>query len=99
MAERTGTSRYSPDLWRLEAELRVAAGDAVGDAAPPLEHALRMARGLDSRALELRALVSQARLFPDDDDVRADLGRALAAFTEGSETPDLRDGFHLLRPR
>lgn len=56
--------------------------------------AIQIASGQEARSLELRALASLTRL-QQQQGVRADaaqhLARLLDSFTEGRETPDLRD--------
>lgn len=64
-----------------------------------LQHALTVARSQDARLLELRAATSLARFWRDQD--RCDQACALLSpiygwFTEGFNTPDLRDAKALL---
>lgn len=89
---------YEPELLRLRAEVLHRQGHAEL-AAEAGRRALEVARSLHARSLELRAAVSAVR--------RAASGRERAAalddlrsvhdrFTEGFDTPDLRDAAALL---
>ena len=85
-------------LYRLRGELLLAhAGEQAAEAA--FERALAVARAQEARPLELRAAVSLGRLWRRQG--RAGDARALLAplcdwFSEGFDTPDLRDALALL---
>ncbi|MCY1058720.1 adenylate/guanylate cyclase domain-containing protein [Nannocystis sp. SCPEA4] len=71
----SGARWWEVELMRQRAEIVHAAGE-VDEAAMLLHEALELAREQGARALELRAGLSMARLFPDDPSARARL-RAL----------------------
>jgi predicted ATPase len=82
----------------LKGELLIQLGDS--EAATCFQRALEKARQGHAKALELRAAMSLARLWMSRGDVgeaRRLLEPLYASFTEGFETPDLRDAEALLR--
>jgi predicted ATPase len=92
----------------MDAELHRGVGELlqIGVAADPAAaetsfmEALAVARSQSSRTLELRAAMSLARLWRSqqrDTDARALLQPALACFTEGHGTADLREAEALLK--
>ena len=102
IATRERSLFYEPELRRLAAETRLARGDAgaEAEAEASLGLALERARSQGSRALELRAATTLGRLRQGQG--RAGEARALVAvvyegFTEGLETPDLREAAALLK--
>jgi predicted ATPase len=86
----------------LEAEAHRLRGEIVTDPATAeacFRRALDIARQQGSRSLELRAAVSLTRLARQRGchaEVRPLLAAAFAAFTEGFDTPDLREARALL---
>ncbi len=92
-----------PELHRLRGELRAQRGDraSLEQAEADFRHALALARRHEARSLELRAAASLARLEQRGGrrgDGAALLAAALAAFTEGRQTPDFQEAELLLRP-
>ena len=84
---------YEPELLRLDGALRAVAGDAAG-AEAALRRGLARAREQGSATLELRIGTDLARLLTDPvaaAGARAEVAAALAAFTEGHATRDLRE--------
>jgi class 3 adenylate cyclase/predicted ATPase len=92
-------------LW--EAELNRVTGDALGEpkrrdgeaVQAEYERAFDIARSVGSKSLELRAATSLARLWAEEDrvdDARALLTPVYEWFTEGFDTPDLKDASSLL---
>jgi predicted ATPase len=92
-------------LW--EAELNRMTGDALGEpkrrdgeaVQAEYERAFDIARSVGSKSLELRAATSLARLWAEEDrvdDARALLTPVYEWFTEGFDTPDLKDASSLL---
>ncbi|HEX9546702.1 MAG TPA: AAA family ATPase, partial [Acidimicrobiales bacterium] len=96
VSTRVGTLRTAHDLWRLEGEMRAALGEPTEQAAPPIRHAIDVARTMGSRMMEVRALTSLARLLPHDAGVRAQLSTAVASLSGGTDTPDVRDATALI---
>ena len=102
---------YAAELWRIKGELLVgkaraggkkkgAATDSVLDTARRcLERSLKIARRQEAKSLELRSLMSLARVPQKRDNsfrTHAPLRSLLASFTEGFDTKDLRDAQTLL---
>jgi len=105
VAESTLDRSYWPELWRLKGELLVAAPAVAGaapvsDAAPDcLQRAIEVARASQSRALELRAATSLARLWRTRDrdaDAQALLDPLCRWFPAGATSPDLDEARALL---
>jgi class 3 adenylate cyclase/predicted ATPase len=99
--EKTGERYHEPDIDILRAELLLMQGSAGAreEAEACFRHALDVARAQSARMLELRAALGLARLLARQDDRKS--AHALVApiyqwFTEGFETPDLRDARALL---
>lgn len=100
LVEQTGERFYLAELRRLKGDLLLArSADAAVDAERCYRDALDVARGQGAKSLELRAATSLARL-------RLQQGESAAArdalagvydwFTEGFDTPDLKDAKSLL---
>jgi predicted ATPase len=98
MVMRTGERWFAAELNRRKGKLLHDQGYCEGAEACYLE-ALRIAREQDARLWELRAAVSLARLRRDQghhDEVRGLLAPVFGWFTEGFNTPDLREAKALL---
>jgi len=85
---------WRPEQLRIRAELLLLGPGAEAEAEATLRQALDTARSQGSKVLELRAAASLARLLQRQG--RAAEGQALlseryGSFTEGLDTPDLRD--------
>lgn len=96
---RTEERWWEAELHRLRGELVLGASNDRETAQAHFERALDTARQLDLRGLELRAATSLARLWRGagrDADARGLLASVHSAFTEGADTPDLRDAAALL---
>ena len=91
---RTEVRLFEAELRRLEGELRLLAGAPEAEAEACFVEALAVARRQEARSFELRAATSLARLWRDQGR-RAEAHDLLAPiygwFTEGFDTPDLRD--------
>jgi tetratricopeptide (TPR) repeat protein len=91
---------FSADLHRLKGELSLQMSDRTEDEAEGLfRRAIEIASSQEARSLELRAATSLARLWQRQgkkDDARALLAPVYEWFTEGFDTPDLRDARALL---
>ena len=101
IAERTRERWMNAELWRLKALIvsGLRRGDARDDAETCLHRALACANEQHSRMLALRAATSLAELW-DRQGLRRKARELLApqydAFTEGFDTPDLRQAKSLL---
>ncbi len=91
---------WEAELYRLRGELlRSEAMNRGAEAEGCFRTAIEVARGQQAKSLELRAAVSLGRLWRDEGK-RAQAHRLVAEvydwFTEGFETPDLKDARSLL---
>jgi predicted ATPase len=98
--ERTGERWFEAELYRLRGEvLRRLCDDQPADAEASLLQSWEIARAQQAKAWELRAATSLARLWRDRGK-RAEARELLAPiygwFTEGFETPDLKEAKALL---
>jgi predicted ATPase len=99
IAERSDELCQKAELHRLKGELALRTGSQNGDAEDQLRQAIGTARHQRSKAWELRATTSLARLFQQQgrrDEARQMLSDAYAWFTEGFDTPDLKSAKALL---
>lgn len=103
-ARASGDSRgehwWLAEIHRLRGEILLLSADADPDEAEAcLQTALAVARHQEARSLELRAAMSLARLWRRQgktDEARALLAPIYDWFTEGFDTPDLKDAKDLL---
>jgi predicted ATPase len=96
LARQTDEGLYEAELHRLRGEAILQARSSVASAESDFRQALELARRRDARALQLRAAVSLARLYKQTGtpaDAPAQLREAYALFTEGFETPELREAW------
>jgi tetratricopeptide (TPR) repeat protein len=99
-AQSSGASYNMAELWRIHGELSLL--QDVGNrrhAKQAFERAIEIAHEQKAKLLELRATISLARLSAREG--HSDEGRAMLAeiynwFTEGFDTPDLKDAKALL---
>jgi predicted ATPase len=93
--EETGIRFYEPELRRLKGEFLLALNpENPAEAEDCFRLAIETARRQQSRAWELRATMSLARLWQRQgrrDEARATLAAVYGTFTEGFTTPDLVD--------
>jgi predicted ATPase len=100
LVDKNGQRYYEAELYRLKADLllRQARPDAA-QAEVSFQQALAIARRQEAKALELRAAMSLARVWQQQDK-RAEACELLAPiygwFTEGFDTADLREAKALL---
>jgi adenylate cyclase len=94
LLRRTGERLYEAELHRLDGELLRLTG-FPREAAENFRRALDVARSQGARSFDLRAAASLARL-QGDADARILLADTYGRFTEGFETPDLREARALL---
>jgi predicted ATPase len=102
LGERTGESFHEAELYRLKGEFLLRQGVATG-ALPGAEacfrQALAVARRQQAKSLELRATISLARLYRQQDrlaEAQPLLAECYGWFTEGFETHDLQEAKELL---
>jgi class 3 adenylate cyclase/predicted ATPase/energy-coupling factor transporter ATP-binding protein EcfA2 len=96
----TGIVYYEPELHRLEGELRLCLDQADRKRAETsFRQALETARQQQAKSWELRAATSLARLWGEQGrraEARELLAPVYGWFTEGFDTPDLKDAKALL---
>ena len=98
--EQTGAHVYEPQLYQLKSQaILMRDSSATAAAEECLRKAIEIARGQSAKWWELRATTSLARLLASQD--RRDEARTMLAeiynwFTEGFDTPDLKDAKTLL---
>ncbi len=102
-ADRAGSGFWKPELHRLRGELYLKlARPNRRQAESCFARALASARRRRERSLELRALLSMARLWHDDeqrlDETRQALEELYASFYEGHDTADLISARRLIKP-
>jgi predicted ATPase len=100
----TGQRYYEAELHRLRGELLLLQHGATAstEADACFHRAFEIARKQEARAWELRAAMSLARLWQGRDrhaDAHRLLSGIYAAFSEGFDTPDLKDARILLEQR
>jgi predicted ATPase len=102
--DETGERYYEAELHRLRGELLLLQhGATAADQADACFHrAFEIARKQEARAWELRAAMSLVRLWQGREkhaNARRMLGEIYAGFSEGFDTPDLKDAQTLLEQR
>jgi predicted ATPase len=98
MVEHTGERWFAAELYRRKGQLMLPQGHAEA-AEEFYRKALSLAREQEAKLWELRAAVSLARLRRDQDrraEARDVLAPVYGWFTEGFETPDLKEAKALL---
>ncbi len=99
-AVRTGDGHFTAELHRLEGVCLLALSPSnAAQAESCFNRALAISRVQHAKSLELRAAMSMARLWQQQgkqEDVRRVLEKIYNGFTEGFDTPDLREAAHLL---
>jgi predicted ATPase len=96
--ERTGARLWEAELCRLRGDLLYAAGDRNA-AEQSFHQALAVAKRQSAKTFELRASTSLARLWRDQgkrSEAHALLAPIYGWFTEGFDTPDLKEAKALL---
>jgi predicted ATPase len=99
LAEKNDDRFQEAELHRLKGELHLAEANDQAAAEGCFHMAIETARRQQSRAWELRATMSLARLWQRQghrDQARAALAAVYDTFTEGFTTPDLADAAALL---
>jgi predicted ATPase len=100
-AERTSERLFEAELLRLKAHALVIEGGlcVLTDAQKLLEQSLAVAQSQQARSLELRAAADLARFHRDQGrrtEARDLLAPVYGWFTEGFDTPDLKEAKELL---
>jgi DNA-binding SARP family transcriptional activator len=96
--EASGERHWEAELYRQRAELLLMQGDAAG-AEASLETGIEVARRQRAKFWELRATIDLARLWGSQgrrEEARQRLGQIYGWFTEGFDTPDLKEAKALL---
>ncbi len=101
VADRIGEGFWEAELYRLRGELLLDTGSPSGSVAAEesFQKAIAVARARSSKALELRAVTSLARLWRQqgrNEDACQVLAEIQRWFTEGLDTPDLSEARTLL---
>jgi DNA-binding SARP family transcriptional activator len=94
----TDQRQWEPELYRLRAELLLTRGDN-GQAEASFRKGIEVARQQQARSWELRATVGLCRLLREQgrpEEARQLLAEVYGWFTEGFDTPDLREAKALL---
>jgi class 3 adenylate cyclase/predicted ATPase len=97
--EKMGVARLEAELWRLKGEALLAGAGTVTEAEAAVEKGIDVARRQNAKSWELRAATSLARLWREQGrrtEARDLLAPLYASFTEGFDTPDLKDAKALL---
>jgi predicted ATPase len=98
IVERTGERWFAAELYRYKGQLLLRQGDS--EAAEELYcKALSIAEGQEAKLWQLRATVSLARLRGEQErrtEARDLLASVYGWFTEGFDTPDLKEAQALL---
>ena len=98
ISQETGARMARPELYRLKGVILSTEG-SVRDAESCFHRALEIAREMKAKSWELRTATSLARLLRDErrrDEARDLLQPVYDWFTEGFDTPDLKDARALL---
>lgn len=96
---RTGERHYEAEIHRLRGKLLLKQSDEA-EAEASFHKAVDVARRQAARSWELRATVSLCRLLHEQgriEDARQRLSEMYDSFTEGFDTPDLRDARALFK--
>ena len=100
LAAESATRVWESELYRNKGDLLLVLGrQNVDRSESALQQALEVARGQQAKSLELRAATSLARLWRDQgksDEARNMLSQVYEWFTEGFDTPDLKEASTLL---
>ena len=101
LAETSGERWFDAEIYRIGGEIELGSSERKSpNAQRYFEQALDVARAQQARSLELRAAVSLARLWRDQErrmEARDLLARVFDWFTEGFDTLDLKEARSLLK--
>jgi len=90
---------YEPEIHRLKGELLLRVPIRAGEAEVCFQQSIEVARQQNSKSLQLRAAMSLARLHQKNgrkEEAHGTLIQIYDTFTEGFDTPDLREATALL---
>jgi predicted ATPase len=96
--DETGERFYEAEIHRLQGELLLVQGD-TGRAEASFQRAIEVACQQGAKSWQLRAVMSLSRLWQTlnkQEQARHLLGETYSWFTEGFDTPDLREAKALL---
>jgi len=100
LAETTGERWYESELYRLKGALLLQqSSDNHAEAVSCFQHAISTAQNQQAKSLELRAAMSLSRLWQQQgkcQEAHDLLAPVYNWFTEGFDTPDLKDAKALL---
>jgi DNA-binding SARP family transcriptional activator/predicted ATPase len=99
MAHRGGEYFYEAEIHRVKGELLLVQGEADAEVEVCFRQAIEVARRQRAKSLELRATVSLCRLWQKQgkrEEARQLLAAIYGWFTEGFDTPDLKEAKALL---
>jgi predicted ATPase len=100
LTEKSGVRWFEAELrCRRGQLLRTVRQDAEAEAEADFHHAIAIAREQEAKLWELRSTISLARLWRDQDkrnEARGLLAPVYGWFTEGFDTPDLKEAKALL---
>jgi DNA-binding SARP family transcriptional activator len=99
MIQQTGCRMDEPEVHRLKGELLLKQGQAEPEVENCFHRAIQVARQQQAKSWELRATMSLCRLWQKQgkaEEARRVLEEIYSWFTEGFDTPDLRDARSLL---
>lgn len=100
LAEKNEELFLEAELYRLQGELLLSEGAAEAEVELCFHQAIRIAQRQQAKSLELRAVTSLARLWQRQGkmvEAQQMLAEIYGWFTEGFDTPDLKDAKALLR--
>jgi predicted ATPase len=95
----TGECNYEAELYRLKGELLLMMGAAEAEIEACFRHAIELACQQDAKSWELRATMSLCRLWQKQgkgEEARQILADMYGWFSEGFDTPDLKEAKALL---
>jgi hypothetical protein len=99
LVAKAGDSWYEGEMWRIKGELLHLAKAGGDESSACFGRALDIARDRQAKSFELRAALSLARFWLAQDErieARTLLSETYGWFTEGFDTPDLKDAKALL---
>jgi hypothetical protein len=94
LSHRRNQRYLEAELWRVDGELAYRSG--ASEAAASLRRAVEVADAQGASWLELRALHSLARAYPDDQALREQLGNLVETIPSGHDLPAFRVATALL---